>query len=602
MAEDVQPIELVLEFDRKVRLKRRHIRVDGGTLMKVHAITSIDAPDAKFTLEWKLRVKPTTDGDMTISIPARRRIEFQRDGKDETKTKRLAGFEQVVEGPAPKIQAMDARRKRRGRGSTSQSLNKAAKRPDLGEVATADGSPRPARIHTQLRQSHSPPARTRRVEVALLDDAKDEGREFFYLNLSNPNGASITRRQAKGTIINSDPLPKASMARFGRSVASQILDTVTARFDGTGAQHVTLGGHRIGVARMGYAREQVSESRGMSAHELLTGSSFHFTTGEMDSGLALSAWGRAATGSYRAAGIEDMAMEGSVTTGLIGTDLSSGRLLTGVALSHSRGEDAFDLWSGLTSNRVGGTGESILTSFHPYAHLRFGPHASVWALAGHGTGTFTLFEQGGLPVGTPSPDWAVGTRAALLAPEETGGLALSLKADAFWMQMTSAAVRSERAGNLASGAAESHRVRMTLEGRRTFEMGSGLLTPTLAASLRQDRGDAETGSGVEIGAGLLYAAPGVTVEGSVHGIVAHNRADYDGGPPAARCMSTPAPVRRLGRGAASNQYAGLRLSSERQRMHTAAALADRPGLSLSMEGHPDGTDRPAWLMAHTALR
>ena len=45
--------------------------------------------------------------------------------------------------------------------------------------------------------------------------------------------------------------------------------------------------------------------------------------------------------------------------------------------------------------------------------------------------------------------------------------------------------------------------------------------------MRHDGGDAETGTGVEVGAGIRYAGSGVTVEGSVRGLVAHEASGYE---------------------------------------------------------------------------
>ena len=45
--------------------------------------------------------------------------------------------------------------------------------------------------------------------------------------------------------------------------------------------------------------------------------------------------------------------------------------------------------------------------------------------------------------------------------------------------------------------------------------------------MRQDGGDAETGAGIELGARLRYTRPGVTVEGAVRGLVAHEEAGYE---------------------------------------------------------------------------
>ena len=67
------------------------------------------------------------------------------------------------------------------------------------------------------------------VNVAVLDDAHDEGLEAMALYLWNEVGAIIADAVASGTIENSDHMPKAWLARFGRTVAEQVLDAVEDR-------------------------------------------------------------------------------------------------------------------------------------------------------------------------------------------------------------------------------------------------------------------------------------------------------------------------------------------------------------------------------------
>ena len=74
------------------------------------------------------------------------------------------------------------------------------------------------------------------------------------------------------------------------------------------------------------------------------------------------------------------------------------------------------------------------------------------------------------------------------------------------------------------------RVRVALEGSRAFAAGPGAtLTPTLEIGLRHDAGDAETGTGVEVAAGLRYVDPaqGLTVEGNVRGLLTHSDEGYE---------------------------------------------------------------------------
>ena len=62
------------------------------------------------------------------------------------------------------------------------------------------------------------------VSVAILDDAIDEGTEYFLLRFSNPQGATLAagERETQGLIRNDDHLQTMWLARFGRAVGSQV--------------------------------------------------------------------------------------------------------------------------------------------------------------------------------------------------------------------------------------------------------------------------------------------------------------------------------------------------------------------------------------------
>lgn len=47
---------------------------------------------------------------------------------------------------------------------------------------------------------------------------------------------------ATGTIENSDPMPRARMTRFGRTIVDHVVDALTARLDGGDGSHITVGG------------------------------------------------------------------------------------------------------------------------------------------------------------------------------------------------------------------------------------------------------------------------------------------------------------------------------------------------------------------------
>ena len=125
---------------------------------------------------------------------------------------------------------------------------------------------------------------------------------------------------------------------------------------------------------------------------------------------------------------------------------------------------------------------------------------------------------------------AAGVRGDLLTPAEAGGFALALKADAFWVRTESDRVTASRFGGLAGARGDSSRVRAVLDGSRTFSLAGGAtLAPSLELGVRHDGGDAESGTGLEFGAGLGYADPsrGLDMALRVHGLAVHAEDGYD---------------------------------------------------------------------------
>ena len=65
----------------------------------------------------------------------------------------------------------------------------------------------------------------------MLDDSHDEGEETLTLTLSNASGGRLTDAFATGTIENTDLLPRALMARFGRPAALHVVEQVQERIE-----------------------------------------------------------------------------------------------------------------------------------------------------------------------------------------------------------------------------------------------------------------------------------------------------------------------------------------------------------------------------------
>ena len=433
------------------------------------------------------------------------------------------------------------------------------------------------------------------VPVPVLDDAVDEGTEHFLLRLSNPRGAWLKpgHGEAHGIITNDDPLQKMWLARFGRTVGSQVTDAVSERLAGglTPGAHMTLAGQPLDLGKAddskalaaamtglaqrfdtpdapanpgsgpgqagagpfgrhglsgpqsgpggawdGPGSETSAPARGVTGRALPLGSSFHVAGGGEGSGPVLAAWGRVAHAGFDGKEASDgghTGIDGTVLTGTLGADADWGRVLAGVAVSLSEGEGGFEQ-TGVDSGSI----ESTLTTVSPYARLKVSERLSAWGLVGWGTGDMTITQDAREATGTRPARaetvtrtdismqlGAIGARGALMEQDASGGMDLVLKTDAFFVRM-----ESDRAQNSAATTADASRVRLVLEGGRSFAVGpDARFRPSLELGVRHDGGDAETGTGLEIGGGVRYAdaASGLSVEARARMLAAHADSNYE---------------------------------------------------------------------------
>ena len=204
-------------------------------------------------------------------------------------------------------------------------------------------------------------------EVTILDDSHDDGGETFQLEVGFADSEPAPLRglgAARGTITieNSDPLPAAYLARFGRTVAEQALDGIAGRMsaDRTPGMQGTVAGQSLsfdpaasgqpeagatlgasgttpaadrkaalamaGIARglgadtsalgsasagpgsaadpfgAGFSDSRFGtpslQSRSMTARDALLGSSFSLTGQKDGAGGSLAFWGRASQASF----------------------------------------------------------------------------------------------------------------------------------------------------------------------------------------------------------------------------------------------------------------------------------------------------------------
>ena len=422
--------------------------------------------------------------------------------------------------------------------------------PATGTVSvrytTSDGSAVAGEDYTAARGAvrFSPGQQSKTVEVAVLEDGHDEGSETMTLTLSRPFGATLSDADATGTISNTDPMPKAWLARFGRTVAEQAIDAVQTRFDAwreTGLTG-TLAGAPLGGVAQGEdftSREEAEHGLGtvtgwlrgeneedddasrfgestLSPNELLASTSFSLTRGTAEDGFA-SLWGTGAVTTFD--GREgEMTLDGEVSSAMVGADWSRDALLAGLMLSHSRGEGGYQGETGT------GTVESTLTALFPYARYALSERLSVWGMTGYGEGTMTLTPEGGTPL-RPDMDFlmgAVGVRGVLVDGGDDG-VTLTAKSDAFAVRTGTDAV-SGPDGDLDAAEADVTRLRFAFERSRSYALNdSATFVPSIELGVRYDGGDAETGFGADIGTGLALsdASRGLSAEVRARGLLTH---------------------------------------------------------------------------------
>ena len=107
---------------------------------------------------------------------------------------------------------------------------------------------------------------TGRVEVKIIDDSHDEGEESLTLTLSNASNALIHDGDARGIIVNSDPIPSAWLVRYGRAASDHVAQAVARRLErGSGEARLKVGGLRLDQL---FTRGATSDAGGTASMDL----------------------------------------------------------------------------------------------------------------------------------------------------------------------------------------------------------------------------------------------------------------------------------------------------------------------------------------------
>ena len=301
------------------------------------------------------------------------------------------------------------------------------------------------------------------------------------------------------------PGPAGGGGQLGAGMGS--LDAMAGPLGGGMGPHGGLGGGALLDSAFG-------------GGDVLTGSAFALNRRTRAGGI-MSFWSRSAQSHF--AGREGaLALDGDVRTTMVGADYAKGPLVAGLSLSHSRGLGEY---SGVSGGQVA----SSVTGLYPWLGYKATERVTVWGVTGYGAGGMLLTPEGGpaLQSGLSMAMAAAGTRGELLA-SGASSFALAFKADALWVTTSIDGVDGP-GGRLKATEAAVTRFRSGLEGSRDYSLGGGLsLRPSVEVGLRHDGGDAETGAGMDVGAGLIVsdAATGLAVDVRVRTLLVHQDEDF----------------------------------------------------------------------------
>ena len=620
-----------LTFSENVTLSYKTLR-DAAFSVSGGAVRKAQREQQGSNAAWEITVEPDSAGAVTIGLPET--TDCDASGAICTADGRALShsLSATVMGPVG-ISVADARVDENGGAplAFAVTLSRATDSALTVDYATADGSAQAGVDYTAVSGTLTFQAgeSSQTVNVTVLDDSHDDTEETLTLTLSNPSSGRLTDAEATGTIVNSDPLPRALLARFGRTAAVHVVEHVEERLQaprapgfkgrfagrevrpgmeremalsflsqlGTsggaypagGGLHDPLSGSGalarpelsgaaapmggmggspmggMGAPRGGAAgpagsmgamsgpgpmdgmagqgggmAERGLLSMGLGGGNLLTGSAFALNRETRHGGI-LSFWSRGAQSSYY--GREGaLSLDGDVRTTMFGADYAKGPLVMGLSLANSRGLGSY---AGETAGQMA----SSVTGLYPWLGYRATDRITVWGVTGYGSGGMLLTLGGGptLESGLSMAMAAAGTRGELVAGG-AGGFGLAFKADALWVGTASEEVDGP-AGRLAAAHAAVTRFRAGLEGSRGFRFGSALsLTPSVEVGLRQDGGDADRGSGIDIGGGLVVSAPstGLSADVRVRMLLVHQAEGFRDRGMAVSISWNPTPSTPLG--------------------------------------------------------
>ena len=338
------------------------------------------------------------------------------------------------------------------------------------------------------------------ITVPLLRDDLDWQEETFTVHLVSSNEAKIAKSIGVATIQKtisvSEEVLEAYTARFVRTVATEVVDALTNRFRSGRIQSACGAGERAEMAEVWSASTSWNPSLG----ELLSGC--QLATSLYNESWNL--WGRGGFRRFNGQGVDEITIDGEVTTGMFGLDYRwKPGLLTGVLLVHSEGSGSFEV--------LEESGEVLagVTSIYPYASYA-GSDWEIWMSAGLGQGNAEVLELEG---DLASRFGAMGIQGVLASGQL---IRLDYQGDVL---LTDARIKEHDV------MAEVYRIRAGVEASAKL---NEVFHPYISSNVRRDGGSAETGFGLELGGGIRISYPDWALRGEVktQGLVMHTENSF----------------------------------------------------------------------------
>ena len=497
-------------------------RTSGGALVGTHSVTIDDSGAAQFTLstldnslsEGKVKITATVDAGAGYRP-------HPRHG---------AASVTVVDGHPGLMVSADSLRVEEG-GSVSYTMALATE--PMGEVTVSISGGEGGSVTaapTRLTFTQGNWNRPQSVSIRAAEPSPAMG---VPVTLSHRASGADYEGLTAEVVVNvaaDDSVEKKAKKgwhlRLGRTVSHQVVDALQDRLAArpTAGVQVTVAGEAVTNAPPLVENEGLlSKALGfetVSPEALVQGSSFSFAPEGEGSQPQVALWGQGALSSFRGEE-EDISLDGDVTTLLLGADWTGRRWQAGAALSQSWGHGSYE-----EDNDREGEITSTVTGVFPYGRYALTPRLGLWATAGYGWGQLTLkpdATEDEYKPGTTMTMAALGMDG-LLRDGGSEGITLRGTADVLTAKTT-----SEEVEGLDPSEGSLSRLRLGVEAVRAFPLSNGAsLLPTMALGIRQDGGDAESGFGMDLGAGILWRSPKHGISGGLRGhtLLTHGEEEF----------------------------------------------------------------------------